>query len=150
MNFMGRMKFFKFGLARFQSRFQKLGFFCAPKAIFTPLVMAGFFLSFLLLLAFNLYYSYYLSVKRNEAEINRKQIEQIRRQIASWENIIKEFPGYRDAYLQLAILNFKISNHNEAKKYLLEALKIDPNNPTAKQLSTLLTTTTESLAEGKK
>lgn len=68
----------------------------------------------------------------------KSQPEEIKTQIIFWEKIVAEFPNYRDAYLKLAILNYKINRLFDAKKYLDKALEIDPNNEVAKKLSSLL------------
>lgn len=68
----------------------------------------------------------------------RTQPEKIKEQIIFWEKVVAQFPNYRDAHLKLAILNYKINRLFDAKKYLDKALDIDPNNETAKKLSSLL------------
>lgn len=65
---------------------------------------------------------------------NPQDIEKI---IDFWEKIIIEKPNYRDAYLQLAILNYRIWQNEEAKKYLEKALITDPNFEPALKLKKL-------------
>ena len=51
----------------------------------------------------------------------------IKKLINFWEKIVAEKPNYRDGYLQLAILNYKIWQNEKAKENLKKALIIDPN-----------------------
>jgi len=60
--------------------------------------------------------------------------EDIQKLIKGWQKFLEKRPGYRDAYLQLAILSFKLGQKQEAQKYLEEALIIDPNYKPAKKL----------------
>ena len=62
----------------------------------------------------------------------------IQRLIDAWEKIVEEKPNYRDGYLQLAILNYKIYKIEEAKGYLNKALAIDPNFEPARELKKII------------
>ncbi len=64
--------------------------------------------------------------------------EEIKKSIQSWKEIITEKPDYRDGYLQLALLHYKLYEDKKAEEYLQEALTIDPNFEAAKQLEELL------------
>lgn len=64
--------------------------------------------------------------------------EEIKGLIQSWEKIIAEKPDYRDGYLQLALLHYKLYEDQKAEEYLQEALIIDPNFEAAKQLTEFL------------
>lgn len=68
----------------------------------------------------------------------KERPEKIHQEISFWKKIVKERPDYRDAYLQLAVLNYQISQTKEAKKYLQNALELDPNFEPAKKLEKLL------------
>lgn len=73
--------------------------------------------------------------------INQKQIQNpkdIKKLIVHWEKIIKQKPNYRDGYLQLALLHYKLYQNEEARRYLEEALVIDPNFKSAKELKKIL------------
>lgn len=63
--------------------------------------------------------------------------QQIRNEIAFWEKVVAEKSGYRDAYLQLTILNYKIYQIDRAKKYLEKAKEIDPNYEKVQELENL-------------
>lgn len=60
--------------------------------------------------------------------------EDIKSLIKFWEETLKQKPGFRDAFLQLSYLHYKIYKDAEAKKFLQEALEIDPNFKVAKEL----------------
>ena len=66
--------------------------------------------------------------------------EEIKELIQSWEKILAEKPNYRDGYLQLALLYYKLYEDEKAAEYLQEALIIDPNFEAAKQLERTLVT----------
>jgi len=64
--------------------------------------------------------------------------EDIKELIKAWEEIIEEKSQYRDAYLQLAILNYKINETQKAQDNLNKALEIDPNYELAKKLKEII------------
>lgn len=131
---MGRMKFLGFVKIIFKKFFKKTGKFRLTKAPFTPLLLNGLLLCFLGILIFNFIYSHSLTLQKQKNELLKIDIAKIQQQISSWENITREFPGFRDAYLKLAVLNLKLSRAEEAKKYLDKVLAVDPNNKEALQL----------------
>lgn len=45
-----------------------------------------------------------------------------------WENFLKENPTYFDGWIELAKINIKLGNQNEARDALLKAEKINPNS----------------------
>lgn len=53
--------------------------------------------------------------------------QKIQSEIKFWQLQIAKFPNSRDAYLKLAVLNWRLYRNFEAKKYLSKALAIDPN-----------------------
>ena len=57
-----------------------------------------------------------------------KEWEETKKEIVFWQKTVEEFPGYRDGYLKLAILNWKIYQTDEAKSFLEKARTVDPNN----------------------
>jgi tetratricopeptide (TPR) repeat protein len=62
----------------------------------------------------------------------------IQRLIDAWGKIIQEKPNFRDGYLQLAILHYKIYENEKAKEYLNKALEIDPNYQPTRELEKIL------------
>lgn len=53
--------------------------------------------------------------------------QKIQSEIKFWQLQIAKFPNSRDAYLKLAVLNWRLYRNFEAKKHLSKALAIDPN-----------------------
>lgn len=57
----------------------------------------------------------------------REERAKIEKEISFWYSIAERFPNYRDAYFELAILNYRIRKYEEAKEQLEKALRLDPN-----------------------
>ena len=73
-----------------------------------------------------------------DEEINlKKRHLKIKEEINLWQERIETHPGFRDAYLKLAVLNWQIDENAETKKYLDKVLEIDPNNSSARELERL-------------
>ncbi len=51
-----------------------------------------------------------------------------------WKEIVKDYPDYRDAYIQLASIAYEKGNKDEAREYIKSAVALDPNNPIVKKL----------------
>ncbi len=64
--------------------------------------------------------------------------QRIKEEIVFWEKTVADKPNYRDAYLQLAILNYQIYENQKAKEYLNKALEIDPNFEVTKELGKII------------
>lgn len=71
-------------------------------------------------------------------EKTKKEPETIRQEISFWEKVVQEKPDYRDAYFQLAVLNYKIGNHQQAEKWLNKVFELDPAFEPAQELEKLL------------
>lgn len=96
------------------------------------LLLVGF-LSFLLMFAisFASYSAYgeYTTLKNKTLE--KQKIQQ---DIVFWEEQIKKYPGFRDGYMQLALLYYQLGNKMEAKRNLEHAFVIDPNFEKGREL----------------
>jgi len=72
----------------------------------------------------------------------RQKVEQERQKLISkvkfWESITSKYKGYRDAYFQLAVLEYQLKNFDQSKSYLQKAIEIDPNFEAARKLEKLL------------
>lgn len=60
------------------------------------------------------------------------------RNVGFWENQIKTYPNYRDAYFSLALLNYQLEEFDKANENLEKALSLDPNFEKGKELEKLL------------
>ncbi len=67
-----------------------------------------------------------------------KERQKIAKDIEFWQNTTQKYPDYRDAYFQLAILEYKIKNIDLAKKYVQKALELDPNFEAGEKLESVL------------
>jgi|SRR5579872_4436978 len=59
------------------------------------------------------------------------------KQMSLWDSIAAQYPGYRDAYFQAAILAYRLGDKTDENAYLEKALEIDPNYEPAKNLERL-------------
>ncbi len=55
-----------------------------------------------------------------------------------WKDFISKHKDYRDAYFQVSILEYKLGNISNAKKYAREGLSLDPNSDDGKKLEQFL------------
>lgn len=62
----------------------------------------------------------------------------ITEKITYWEEIVKKYKGYRDAYFQLAVLHYQLGNKDKSYTYLQETLKLDPNFEEGRKLEKML------------
>lgn len=58
--------------------------------------------------------------------------------IEYWEKTIEEYKDFRDAYFQLAVLNYQLGNFAKAKSFLQKTLELDPNFEAARELEQIL------------
>lgn len=49
------------------------------------------------------------------------------RKVREAESLLARYPGHRDLVLNLALLSYWVGNYEEARKYLEQARKLDPN-----------------------
>lgn len=61
-------------------------------------------------------------------------VSQTRKELLFWSAAVETRPDFRDAYIKLAVLHWQLGRDFDARKFLEEALKIDPNNETARKL----------------
>ena len=55
-----------------------------------------------------------------------------------WQSISDKYDGFKDAYFQKALLEYKLGQIDKAKEDNLKALLLDPNFEDAKKLETVL------------
>jgi len=62
----------------------------------------------------------------------------IKKLISGWEKVLEKYPNYRDGYLQLAYLYYKIYQDEKAKENLAKAVELDPNFSPAYEIKKLI------------
>jgi hypothetical protein len=70
------------------------------------------------------------------AGVNQRQ--QIQYKINFWQSIAQKYNGYKDAYFQIAVLQYQLGDVRSAKQENTKALLLDPNFNDAKKLDSLL------------
>lgn len=111
--------FFKH-FSKFQKRFVLAGFLTALFIGATTYVL------------FDLYRN--LSYKAQLEEERKSIINQVK----NWQSIAEEYKGFRDAYFQLALLEYRLKNFEISKEYLNKALSLDPNFKEGEKLKSIL------------
>ena len=76
---------------------------------------------------------------------DQQKIEKERKDVISkiqyWQGIVNKYKDYRDAYFQLAILEYRLRDFTKSKFYLDKALAIDPNFEKGRELEKILLST---------
>lgn len=65
--------------------------------------------------------------------IEKERIK-IAKEIEYWEKTIEKYKDFRDAYFQLAVLNYRLGNFDKAKAFLQKTLELDPNFEKGREL----------------
>lgn len=73
--------------------------------------------------------------RQKEINFQRGKIES---QVKVWQDIADRFQGYKEAYYQLASLEYQLGNIDKAKFYINKALYLDPNFEKARELLKIL------------
>jgi hypothetical protein len=67
------------------------------------------------------------------------QRQMVVKKINQWQAVVGQYPGYRDGYYQLALLEKQLGNNQLAYGYIVKALQMDPDFTTGKEfLETLV------------
>ena len=62
--------------------------------------------------------------KLQTLELKRSALED---QVQILSNLTKSYPAYRDLYLEIAVLEYRLGNTTLAKAYADQSLSVDPN-----------------------
>jgi len=105
--------------------------------IFTEKYFLGFLISFaLVVLLIIVGLDLYKDIK-NQQKVEKERTEIISK-IQYWQGIVNKYKDYRDAYFQLAILEYRLRDFIKSKFYLDKALAIDPNFEKGRELEKIL------------
>lgn len=112
-----------------QSKHHKyLYYFLAFLSVLTTLI---FFLGIIMFTS-----SFYQkAAEYRNISLERKNTEE---KINFWKSIANKYEGYKDAYFQIALLEFRLGNIKNALEYNKKALLLDPNFEDSKKLQILL------------
>lgn len=103
------------------------------KVRFISLVLIGISMLFLLIVSGIDLYSNYQS--KNKIDLERQEIIS---KIGKWQGIVNKYKDYRDAYFQLAILEYRLKDFGKSKVYLDIVLGLDPNFEKGRKLGKIL------------
>jgi tetratricopeptide (TPR) repeat protein len=78
-------------------------------------------------------YQYY--AKAQKIIVQRQQMQS---KINFWQSIADKYEGYKDAYFQMAVLDYQLGNLQKAKSENKKALSLDPNFTDAQKLEVVL------------
>lgn len=78
----------------------------------------------------------YRNIRQKEGVDRERQ--KIISNIHYWQGIINKYKDYRDAYFQLAVLEYRLRDFDKAKFYLDKSLAIDPNFEKGRELEQIL------------
>ena len=56
-------------------------------------------------------------------------------QINTWQSIVKKYKDFKDGYLQIAVLEYRLGDYNKARVYCDKALLLDPEYSDAIELN---------------
>ncbi|MDO8621024.1 MAG: hypothetical protein Q7R31_01970 [Candidatus Levybacteria bacterium] len=74
---------------------------------------------------------------QQKEDLNNKK-STILSQIQVWQEIVGKYKDYRDGYLTLSILEYRLGDNDKARFYLQKTLSIDPNFEKARDLEKIL------------
>lgn len=66
------------------------------------------------------------------------QRENLVKELKFWEGFISKQQNYPDAYFQASILEYRLGNTSQAKKYLEEGFLLDPNSENGRKIEEFL------------
>lgn len=66
------------------------------------------------------------------------QRQEMQEKINFWQSFVQKYDGYKDAYFQIALLEYSLGNFEKARQYNKQALLLDPGFEDAKNLGALL------------
>ncbi len=107
----------------FLSRFPKIKLVKLNRALKIVVVtlLSFVMLFFIGISSFDLYNNFQ---DKKKLDLERQEIIS---RIEKWQGIASKYKDYRDAYFQLAILEYRLRDFGKSKFYLDKALALDPN-----------------------
>lgn len=70
----------------------------------------------------------------SQVELAKQERVKLTKQLAYWQDIVRQYSDYRDGYFEIATLQYQLGEVNQAKKSLEKVLALDPNFEKARVL----------------
>jgi tetratricopeptide (TPR) repeat protein len=112
-----------------QSKLYKFLFITAASIVFVIIVILIIGISYFSVESYQAY------GKITQINIQRQKIQG---KINFWQSVAQKYDGYKDAYFQMAVLDYALGNFQKAKDENAEALILDPNFGDARKLEVIL------------
>lgn len=106
---------------KFPNKFPSISRFITDKEHLLIITSSLIILIALIIVGFNTYEKY---VSLRLLKVDRAEIVS---EEGFWRNIVLKYPDFRDAYLALAVVEYKLGNREGSLENVEKALKIDPN-----------------------
>ena len=81
-----------------------------------------------------------LDLYKDIKQIQKAQAERQKttRELQFWQLVVSKYKDYRDAYFQIALLEYRLGNFNKSRSYLQKTLSLDPNFEKGRELEKVL------------
>lgn len=112
-----------------QAKFKKIVIFLSASLTILILLVLIIGIS---LLSIKIYQNLTLANKLN------LQREKLQSQINFWNSVVNKYPGYKDSYFRIAVLEYSLGDFKKSEEFNAKALLLDPNYTDAKKLELLL------------
>ena len=70
----------------------------------------------------------------HQAEVAKGQRAELTKELAYWQDVVRQYGNYRDAYFKIATIQYQLGEGAQAKKTLEKVVALDPNFENAKVL----------------
>lgn len=70
----------------------------------------------------------------HQVELTKEKRIELTKELAYWQDVVRRYGDYRDAYYKIATLQYQLGEIHQAKKSLEQVLALDPNFEEAKVL----------------
>jgi len=70
-------------------------------------------------------------------ELSAKR-QNLKSQVNFWQSVSEKYPGFKDAYFQAAVLEYRLGDLEKAQNYNQKSLRLDPNFVDAIKLEEIL------------
>lgn len=128
-----REKFGKKSSWRFPNIYRRITDFIRLKWRIILVGLVSFILLFCIsILSFDLYKNI------QEKQKIEKERQKLISEVIFWESVVNKYKDYRDAYFNLAVLEYQLKNFDKTKAYLQKVLELDPNFNEGRKLEKLL------------